>query len=162
MPTQPTTLFLLLLVCIALTSAQFFEFFGLRDENAGAGGGAAHHDHGENGGWGYNPSDLSTHHPKAWIVPRIFVTDVKTAADFYTKAFGLEKRAQTTLYDGTLIRLEMSWKDDLHRFLFLEKENEQFKSPTSTRQEVRIFLTDHGPILTCSLLVDFALCCVCL
>jgi len=86
----------------------------------------------EEGGWGYNPSDLSSHHPKAWIVPKIHVPSVEATASFYERAFGLEKREKLTAADGSLISATMSWKGDLHRFLYIEKETESFTTPKTS------------------------------
>jgi uncharacterized glyoxalase superfamily protein PhnB len=48
-----------------------------------------------------------------WISAHLTVRDVGTAADFYNRAFGLEKRNEMPGPDGKLLHAELTWHDGL-------------------------------------------------
>ncbi|MSP62898.1 MAG: VOC family protein [Myxococcales bacterium] len=51
-----------------------------------------------------------------WISPYLTIPDAARALDFYQRAFGFEKKEAHALPDGTLVHVEMVWRDGVIMF----------------------------------------------
>lgn len=67
----------------------------------------------------------------AWLAPYLTVKDASAAIDFYTRAFGFEKKFAMPGPDGKLMHTEMTYKDCVIMF-GPEREGTPCKSPATS------------------------------
>jgi uncharacterized glyoxalase superfamily protein PhnB len=67
-----------------------------------------------------------------WLSPYLCVKDADKAIDFYTRAFGFEKRMAMPMPDGKTGHVEMVWRDALIMFGPESGSGGQCRAPVTT------------------------------